>query len=185
MVDVGYLPRFLARLTSRVSQITSPHRIPHRSALSSRSTADWPRRPGSASVPRQSTRVLAITRTWFRRLLAVVPFAWHYDPVFLRAAIGTGIALAMFLVCLTDPPSQHMQASPACGTSLAGSLAPVGNANCCRSRFQVSGSRQYIDWRHVGVSCDDGLLRSDRLGSSLVTRAPRRPCRAPRPRSPP
>jgi len=57
--------------------------------------------------------------------LAVVPFAWHYDPVFLRAAIGAGIALGMFLVRLTDPLSQHMQASPACGTSVAGSLAPV------------------------------------------------------------
>ena len=70
---------------------------------------------------------VANTRAWFRRLLAAAPFAWHYDPVFRWTAIGAGIALALFLGRLTDPPSRHTRA-PAPAASGPLELGPTYGA---------------------------------------------------------
>ena len=49
---------------------------------------------------------VAATRIWLRRLATSVPAAWHYDPVFRWAAIGAGVALALFVLRLTAPPAR-------------------------------------------------------------------------------
>jgi len=81
--------------------------------------------------------MLVSARTWFRRQLAAVPFAWHYDPVFRWATIGAAIAIAVFLLRLSEPPAPHSQTpapasfvltepGSAYGTSAAGAPpAPV------------------------------------------------------------
>ncbi len=49
---------------------------------------------------------VAATRTWLRRLAGSVPSAWHYDPAFRWAAIGAGVALALFALRLAAPPAR-------------------------------------------------------------------------------
>jgi len=115
------ISRSSSRLTSRVAfadhvSASNPSSICAELASIRRELAEADRFRLSAAAEHTRTRH---HRTRFRRLLAVVPFAWHYDPVFLRAAIGTGIALAVFPGSLIDPPSQHMQASRAYGTASA------------------------------------------------------------------
>jgi len=55
--------------------------------------------------------MLVSIHTWSRSLTAAVPFAWHYDTVFRWAVIGASIALAVFLLRLTNLPAQHTQTS--------------------------------------------------------------------------
>jgi hypothetical protein len=50
---------------------------------------------------------IAATRTWLRRMIAAVPTAWHYDPVFRWAAIGAGVAFVLFAVRVVEPLALH------------------------------------------------------------------------------
>jgi hypothetical protein len=49
--------------------------------------------------------MVATSRAWLRRMAAAAPSAWHYDPIFRWAAIGAGVALALFVLRLADAPA--------------------------------------------------------------------------------
>jgi hypothetical protein len=50
---------------------------------------------------------IATARMWFQRMAVAAPSAWNYDPVFRWSAICAGVALALFVLRLTDFPFSY------------------------------------------------------------------------------
>lgn len=67
---------------------------------------------------------VTVARGWMRRLAEAAPSAWHLDPVFRWAAIGAGVALALFVLRLVAPPALHGPLS-APGSSVPAGLGPT------------------------------------------------------------
>jgi hypothetical protein len=76
--------------------------------------------------------MVATNRAWLRRMAAAAPSAWHYDPIFRWAAIGAGVALALFILRLADSPALHGSSPvPAASvpTSLGSSYGETGGSS--------------------------------------------------------
>jgi hypothetical protein len=72
-------------------------------------------------------------RVWLRRLASAVPRAWRYDAVFRWSTIGAGIALALLVLRLVEPPARPLPPS-APGLSATASLAPTQDASAIGSK---------------------------------------------------